>query len=60
MSQVGDEGGIGDWEMALLERACEGKAVSAGERCLGHQEGGEKERTEDGLEEREPGTVNAL
>jgi hypothetical protein len=39
---------VGDWEVVLLlESACEGKMVSAGERCLGHQEGGLKERVED-------------
>ena len=44
----------------LLERAYEGITVSAGERCLGHQEG-EKERAEAGLrKEREPETINAV
>jgi len=37
--------------MVLLERACEGEAVSTGEGCLEHQGGG-KERIEDGLKER--------
>jgi len=60
MSRVRDTGG-GDRESVLLERVCEGEAVSAGERRLEHQEGGGKERIEGGLKERKgPGTVNAL
>lgn len=39
--------GVGDWEVVLLESACEGIMVSTGERCLVHQEGGVKERVED-------------
>lgn len=47
--------GLETGKRGCLERACEGKVVSAGEKCLRHQEGGEKERIEDGLEERDQG-----
>jgi len=60
MSRVRDVGGR-DWEMVLLERACEAEVVSTGERCLRHQERGVNERIEVELKERRgPGTVNAL
>jgi hypothetical protein len=46
---------VGDWEIVLLERAYEWITVSAGERCLEHQE-----RVKDGLKGRKkPETVNA-
>ena len=47
----GERQRVRNWELVLLERAYEGITISAGERCLEHQEG-VKERVEDGLKER--------